>query len=152
MRATYTDAAKQELERFLGHQKDTIESMILEKKAIFGDDFIEITASDIKEAGDRIRPIYMYPSKYRNASQLIITKLYVAAGILMMIGAFFYDDIHQLLTGNKTQSLLFLMGAFMVILGGVFNYWLKLRRQRLEERLDMMLDDVFKKNLTDDHR
>ena len=52
MKVIYTESAKQALEAFKERQAKELEENICSRKYVFGDNTVEITASDIKEASE----------------------------------------------------------------------------------------------------
>lgn len=136
MKVIYTDAAQRELIEFQQRQKTLLEELISDRKLVYGDDVLEVTASDIKEAAHRIQPIR--PTVRRYQSSELLTRAYVVMGVAMMIGAFFYPQIQEILQKNKTQALIFFMGASFTAMGWLFGYWLKLRQRRFAEQLNKL--------------
>lgn len=127
----YTDAAKQELLSFHEKQQKLIEDLISEKKLVFGDEAVEITASDIKEASSFI---YAYkPSKKKVEISLLMARLYVFLGIALIAGAWLYPYIKEMLASNETQAGIFFAGVIMTILGFVAGILFKYRAQRIED-------------------
>lgn len=137
MKAIYTDAATRELESFQTRQKDMLESVIAERKLVLGDEVLEITASDIKSASELIQ-IYR-PSFRRAQSTELVTRVYIVTGILMMVGSFFYSKILEIYSSNRTQALIFLMGAVMAAIGWLFSFWMQTRRRRVIEEAQAYL-------------
>lgn len=133
MKVIYTDAASRELREFQSRQKTLIERLVSDRKVIFGDDVLEITASDIKDAEQRIQAIR--PSNRRYQSSLLVTRVYVVVGLGMMVGAFFYPQIQNIFEHNRVQALVFAMGGTIAAMGVVFGYVFRQRRQRFEEQL-----------------
>jgi ABC-type bacteriocin/lantibiotic exporter with double-glycine peptidase domain len=138
MKVVYTEAAEQELHRFHDQQKEMLEKLVAEKKVVFGDDVLEITASDIKEASRNIRPLRSNIVRYGNVQ--ILTRLYVLIGILMMLGAIYYREIEDFIYGNKTRGMLFLMGALLSMIGIAANYLYMLRKRRFLDAEQRMLE------------
>lgn len=138
MKVIYTEAAEQEMVSFHQQQKELIESLVAEKKVVFGDDVLEITASDIKEASRKIK--VFRPTSIRYSNVQVLTKVYVILGALMMIGAIFYPRIAELFLENRTQAMIFIMGAAMTLIGVLANYFYVLRRRRYLEVERLMLD------------
>ena len=136
MKVIYTEAAEQEMINFHQQQKEMLEKLVAEKKVVFGDDVLEITASDIKEASQNIRALR--PTNIRYSNVQIITKVYVALGVLMMVGAIYYPRIIEIFEENKTQGMLFLMGALMALIGLLANYFYVLRKRRYLEAERML--------------
>lgn len=136
MKVIYTDAAQQELAEFQKRQKKLLEDLISDQKLVLGDDALEITASDIKEAAHYIQAVR--PTARRYQSSELLTRAYVVIGVVMMVGAFFYPEIQDLFDKSKTQALIFLMGAGMTAIGWLFGYWLKLRQRRFAEQVNQI--------------
>ncbi len=134
MKVIYTDAAQRELVEFQQRQKAILEELVSDRKLVYGDDVLEVTASDIKEAAHRIQPIR--PTVRRYQSSELLMRAYIIMGIAMMIGSFFYPQIKEILEKNKTQALIFFMGASITAAGWLFGYWLNLRRRRFAEQID----------------
>lgn len=130
MKAIYTDAAKQALESFRDRQQRLLEDLVSERKLVLGDEILEITASDIKAASERIQ-IYR-PIQRRSQLTEIVTRAYIVIGISMMAGAFFYPQLIEIYYANKSQALLFLMGAFMAAVGWVYSFYVQSRLKRME--------------------
>ena len=55
MKTIFTTAAKEEINRFREHQERRLIELIREKKFIVGDEELEVTASDIKDAAGHFR-------------------------------------------------------------------------------------------------
>jgi len=134
MKAVYTDAAKRELEAFQTRQQEMLESLVAERKLVLGDDVLEITASDIKAASEMIQ-IYR-PAFRRTQSTELVTRAYIVIGIAMMVGSFFYPQLMEIYASNKTQALIFLMGATMAAMGWMFSYWVQTRHRRILEEAE----------------
>jgi hypothetical protein len=130
MKTVYTESAQRELEHFVLRQKKMLEDLVSEQKRVFGDDVLEITASDIRDIARQIRPVRSLARSYF-ASELL-TRVYIILGIAMMGGAFIYPDIKEMLARNQTQAFMFLVGAAMTVVGVMFGYWLRLRKRRFE--------------------
>lgn len=137
MKAIYTEAAQQELTAFQARQKGLLEELVAERKSVLGDDVLEITASDIKEASQRIRAYR--PTIRPFQSTELVTRAYIVIGVVMMIGSFFYPQIQTIFVENRTQALVFVMGAIMAAVGWLFNYWVTSRRGRFVEEAEKYL-------------
>jgi VIT1/CCC1 family predicted Fe2+/Mn2+ transporter len=134
MKAIYTDVAKSELEEFLVRQQEMLETVVAERKLVLGDDVLEITASDIKAASSLIqinRPVFR---RYRSTE--LVTRLYIAMGVAMMVGGIFYPRLEEIYDTNRTQALVFITGAAMATIGWFTSYWVNARRWRSVEDLD----------------
>lgn len=133
MKIIYTTAAHEQLAVFQARQKELLEEIISNRKSIYGDDVLEITASDIKEASGNFRAVSS--QKRRLYFTVLVTRLYVALGIVIMLGSLGYPLIIEALERNKMQVLVFLMGAFLASIGAALGYLMKFRQKQLEEDL-----------------
>jgi hypothetical protein len=124
------------MRKFHEQQKEVLEKLVEEKKFVFGDDVLEITASDIKEASRNIRAIR--PTSIRYSNVQLLTKVYVALGILMMVGAIYYPRISELFEENRSQAMLFMMGALIALIGLLANYFYLLRKRRYLQAAHML--------------
>jgi hypothetical protein len=129
MKIIYTAAAKPELDAFHFRQQASLESLVAKRKSVLGDDVLEITASDIKDAAKDIGVHQRHPEYFRRTR--LVTSLYIFAGISLMVGAFFYPRIVEILAENKTQALVFLMGTILTAIGAVFRIWTQGRERDL---------------------
>lgn len=128
MKIVYTNAAQGELNDFIAQQRRTLERLVAERKTVFGDDVLEITASDVKDAAYRIRPLQTSTKPYQLSR--LVTRVYVGLGLAMMVGAFFYTDIKAMLASGQPQVMLFFTGAAVTFVGWIFGYWLNMRQRR----------------------
>jgi len=132
MKVIYTEAAQQELRTFQENQKRLLEEMVAEKKFVYGDETLEITASDIKETAERIRP-YRPMTRTRFHTIRLAAQVYISLGLIMMLGSFFYPDLLRMFSENRSQAMIFGAGALTVLLGVVALYMYRLRLQRYDE-------------------
>ena len=145
MKAIYTDAAKLELEAFQARQQEMMEGLVAERKLVLGDEILEITASDIKAASERIQ-VYR-PTLLRTQSTELVTRAYIVIGIAMMVGSFFYPQLAEIYASNKTQALIFFMGAAMASVGWLFSYWIQARRRRMREEAEAYMAAISRQKL-----
>jgi hypothetical protein len=118
MKIVYTDAAKEELAKFRDAAQSHLEDVIAEKKFVYGDDTLEITASDIKQASSIFRapPLQRMFGRYVTPRIMAVAgPTYFVLGVLLIAGALLYPTIKALLATN---------GVYMPILivGGVFAF------------------------------
>jgi len=122
---TYTESGKNSLDKYLDEQKLLLEKFISDEKYVFGDDEIEITASDIK--------MYIDNSKYskrrteRRKSLLFIINTYIIFGIIITIGGLIYPVILEMLEDRPFQFIITIMGVFMSIFAIIYKIYLKNR-------------------------
>lgn len=140
MKATYTSAAKLELEAFQKRQRDLLEKIVIERKRVYGDEELEITASDIKSASENFH--VNKPRVKRNFLNEIVMRAYIVIGIAMMLSAIFHAQLIELYYSNKPQAVLFFTGAGMALTGWIFNQWISARRAQEAEIIKEHLDFI----------
>lgn len=126
----YTDTAKQRFEKFHLEINDEVERYFQERKFVPGDDFIEITASDIDEVAQRFR--ITRPIKTNIANKLIAI-LYTAFGIVLILIGLFYDDFKTIIEGDPKRLAFIAGGLFMTLIS-----WIYLHIIRLKERKELI--------------
>lgn len=148
MKFIYTESANIELDRFQKKQKSVLEELVSQKKYAFGDDEIEITASDIREASERIRPIRL--SSRRNTLPIeLLSKLYTLMGAVLVVAGVYWSDLMNLLYNNPTQFMLILLGLTVFFLGIMMQMYIKIRSQRTRlMEIEAIKDDELKKTET----
>lgn len=132
MKITYTESALIELERFQSHRKEELESLLKNRKYVFGDDAVEITASDIRDAEKYFKVETLSKSKLPLTNMLL--KTYMVAGIVMVGVGLFYPDLKQLVDRNPIQITLVLGGAMLSFTSFIGSYYFRMRNIR---RYDM---------------
>lgn len=131
MNIQYTEAALQELQTFQKRQQKLLEDLIAERKFVFGDETIEVTASDITEAAEFIRA---YRLQTRRASSLrLLSQLYVVLGATIALGGYFYPTFQNIFLENRVQAMAIVTGVLMMVLGAVSGYLYRSRIRRYEE-------------------
>jgi len=131
MKIIYTDSALNELERFQSQRKEELESFLKKKKYIFGDDVVEITASDIRET-DKYFKVIDY-SKSRLPFTHMLLKIYLIAGIAMVIVGLFYPFFIQLISSNPKQIVLVIGGLCLSFVSFFGSYYFRVRENRHAE-------------------
>lgn len=131
MKILYTDSALSELEKFTMHRKEDLESLIKRQKYVFGDETIEITASDIRDAEKS------FARSHKVERTLPLTKLllrmYAILGVASILAAIFYQDLMEIIYGNPLQRVLLLGGFVLTLFSVVGGYLLRLRQSRRDE-------------------
>ena len=125
----YTAPAREAIERAQEKYKDELESIIRERKYVPGEDFIEVTASDVERA---TRQVTVLSDRTRDHRELIL-RSYMILGVLTIGLGLFYEDIVFMLRNNPTQFMLIVAGITMVAVG-FFSRWHFRRRQRSTDR------------------
>jgi hypothetical protein len=139
MKFIYTEPALQELQMFQKRQQKILEELIAERKFVYGDDNIEVTASDIKEASIYIRAYRPRVSKYSKLR--LISQIYILLGILITSGAFFYPKFQTIFRENSVQAFALITGVFITFLGIIAAYIYRLRIRQYGERIISINND-----------
>jgi len=139
MKIVYTDTAREELARFEENNKNKLEQIIQKDKYVFGDETIEITASDIRQAEKRFniddRHYYKYPMSN------ILLKIYFIAGVLLTVFGMFYEKVMYIIKDNPQQLMFIVAGISLMLVSLLGSYFLK---YRMEQR--KRYEDKFKKD------
>src|SRR5688572_15048718 len=131
MKVIYTEAAQQELLEFQEKQKRLLEELIAEKKYVYGDEALEVTASDIKESSERIRAYRPVARRLQAVRRL--ARLYVVIGASAMIGAVNYPLLKAFFTENREVAMVFVAGAMTVLAGLMSYFFYRTKLQRYED-------------------
>lgn len=131
MKVVYTESAEKELERFKELQVEMLEDLVKEEKYLFGDDEVEITASDIREAKNSIR-ILRRPDlqNRRNQMMILMTRLYAVMGLLTILIGLYYPQFTEMLESNPKQASLILTGVITSVISSLFHFYLKAKIER----------------------
>lgn len=131
---TYTDSGAKRLNKLHEELHNKIEQDIRDSKYNIGEDFIEVTASDVDDIGNRFRLIR------RNKSSLIrpmVPFVTIALGIIISIYGIYYESIVQFIKEGNTFRILIVMYGFIMILMGIFYiFFLKIRKSREKASLE----------------
>jgi hypothetical protein len=133
MKIIYTPAAREEMNAFTTAAVNDLQEAIRAKKEVLGDEVLEITASDVKEAA------HGYGAKDRTARKLTVVQLgsnlYIIFGLAVAFYGVFYKEITIALRENSFQVGLVGSGVCFAILGVVMRtYFLSRLREREFER------------------
>lgn len=125
MKIVYTESALDELDRFQRQRKEDLESLLKNTKYVFGDDVLEITASDIREAEACFRVSSESPSILTFSSMML--KLYTVAGMILASVGVFYPQLMRMSSENPSQLMLILGGLLLSSVSFAMSYYLKVR-------------------------
>lgn len=141
MKFIYTEAALQELQAFQHRQQKLLEDLISDRKFVFGDETVEVTASDIREAAEHIRAYR--PRTARYPSYRLVSQVYIFLGFGITLGAIFYPTLENIFQENRVQAMALITGVIMIAIGVFAGYWSRLRARREEEleRMRSLLSD-----------
>lgn len=123
----YTESAKQRFDKFHLEINEEVERYFQEHKFVPGDDFIEITASDIDDLAQRFRisrPIRTNPIK------TLIPIVYTAMGLILTGLGLFYEQFKTILEGDPKRLVFIGSGLFMILLSWAYVYLIKSRERR----------------------
>jgi hypothetical protein len=127
MKISYTDSGKNELEQFKKRQIQLLEDIVSQKKYVFGDDLVEVTASDVRDAGDQIRPVPRIRSRSSVTAEFL-PKFYIAFGVLTTLGGIAWPYLREL--KDQPQFIFALSGVLMTFLGVLMQLYFRYRARR----------------------
>ncbi|MGC9458299.1 hypothetical protein [Vibrio genomosp. F10] len=130
MKVIYTESGSQALENYQSLRKRELEEFLQKEKYVFGDDFVEITATDIKNAEKEITYV---KSNRRTSLPLTATllKVYMFTGFVMVLVGVFYEQIMELIYGGATQQMVFILGGVVLsLVSGLAHYFIQKRDER----------------------
>jgi hypothetical protein len=122
----YTDSGKDAIDKYFEEQKKQLEKIISEEKYVLGDEFVEITASDIKSYNEQL--FQQKRKADRRKKSQVISIIYGLIGIIMSFLGLLYPIIIEMLEDNPIQFLVTTLGLLMTILGGCFYIITKKRK------------------------
>lgn len=130
MKVIYTETANIELDKFYKKQKKLLEKNIVEEKSIFGDEIIEVTSSDIKNAAENIIYINKKNNKVRVFERL--SKIYFLIGVVITSLSFLYPYFNYFIQ-SESQKIGVIFGASMILFSAIIRV-LFLDRRKLEKK------------------
>jgi hypothetical protein len=133
MKIIYTESGKNALESFKENKAKELEENIKQRKYVLGDDLIEITGADIKEAENEMGH-YKQFARRRSSSYKLVLQLYSVLGILLAFGGVFYQDVIYIFTTRPEQVAFIVSGIGISIACLVM-----LSRLRFKEQADQEL-------------
>ena len=131
-----TSSGEQRLESLNSEIKELVIENIKRAKYAPGDDFIEITASDIERVANRLKIIQ--PQKSQLRQLLLLT--YSILGALLAIVGFFYEQFVSVLTDNPTRLMFVLSGLLITFLSAVLSIYLKQKQKQENELLNAEIE------------
>jgi hypothetical protein len=136
MRLNYTANAEAELQLFYERQRTKLEQVVRDRKYVFGDEQIEITASDIREASRYIQPIASRRHLSRAMRQMI-TRVYLVTGLASILLGLSYRHLRSLLFDSDPIQLTLVIAGIALVLSSVFmQFFFKMREERLRDILE----------------
>lgn len=143
----YTESAKDRLSKFYLDVENQLEDYLRDRKFVPGDDFIEVTASDIDEAAYKFR--FVRPLKTN--TRKLIPVVYSIMGLIMTITGLYYEQIRILLEGNPVRLIFIISGITMLFIGWFYLYYLRIRDNKFEkERMMYEAEQRHRQKMKDD--
>jgi len=125
----YTDSANERLELLFYDLRKKINNHFLEKKYVFGDDQIEVTASDIEEVSKRIK---LFVPKRRSSVQLILI-IYSVLGVFIFFFGLFYGEIKNIIeSGGSFRFAIIISGILLTVFSVIYLYYRNMITSRQE--------------------
>ncbi|MEX1199501.1 MAG: hypothetical protein WEB02_01810 [Methylophaga sp.] len=141
MKIIYTDSAKSELSKFQDNRKRDLEEFLKNNKYIFGDETLEITASDIRDADKYF--LILNNKKNRSPFTELLLNFYLGVGIGMVMIGIFYQYFYEIVINNPLQLALILGGIFIIVITIVTSKYIKYK-QRIREDMTLRYMQVEK--------
>jgi hypothetical protein len=135
----YTESGKRRLDSLIERLSKDVESELIQRKRVPGDEEIEVTGSDVDEIARSIRITFLGAHHYRLVARDLIVKAYLGSGIVMLAAGLLYPYIRYW-RDDPIQAMLILTGLLMT----AASYSLKTlvdRRKDLEDVLSRVKDD-----------
>jgi hypothetical protein len=138
MKVIYTESARNELDRFYQEQRERLEEVVRKRKFVFGDDQLEITASDIKEAVQAftVRDRSSYSLRRLHFASVLL-RVYAVAGILLALGGIFYPYFVDLYRDNPPQFALVIAGVGTTLFSVLMMYVMRQRADRYRRMAEL---------------
>lgn len=134
MKVIYTDSANDELLEFNRRREKELIKLIRKNKYVFGDEVLEITASDIREAEEYFT-VKISDKSTKNLKLKLLLKLYLFIGVLMVTTGLFYNYLTEIVFQNSKQLVLVTGGVSLILL-----YIFGLSLIRFKEKIDSNRD------------
>ncbi|WP_392886860.1 hypothetical protein ACF6ZU_21735 [Pseudomonas migulae] len=132
MKIIYTESGKNALESFKESKAKELEENIKQKKYVLGDDLIEITGADIKEAQNEMGHDKQFARRGSSSYKLVL-QLYSVLGILLAFCGVFYQDVIYIFEERPQQLAFIVAGISTSIVGLVMLWRLKIKEQADQE-------------------
>ncbi len=117
----YTESAQATIERAQRKYKEKLESIIRDQKYVPGEDYVEITASDVERATNQVRFVSKRSVGYRE----LLLKLYMVLGIFAVVLGLFYEQIEFMRENHPEQFMLIIVGTSMIAVSMLLHWYFK---------------------------
>lgn len=141
----YTESATKKIEIVVEDFKKRIEIDIVNSKYYFGEDNIEITASDIEDSYKRVQIVKNTKKTTEVRKKIFLA--YFILGVFTLFFGLFYDQMQYLVETNPLRLILVLIGFVSGLVSGV-SYFLLQQREKENERKNKKINNIYNiKNL-----
>lgn len=131
IKINYTEAAKQKIDELNKKYIQDLEYFLKETKYVPGEDFIEVTASDINELAKYIKIIYPRTKVFEIRN--FVLKTYFVLGILTIFCGLFYSEIQNIILYRPIQAVITLTGVITTVVAFLILQSFKRKEVRMEE-------------------
>ena len=121
-KVSYTEAAERKMVEILDRHKRDLEQYVIRRKLVPGDEFVEVTASELEDAARHVSIRDPRSTQLRTT----IFRLYTFMGVVMTGAGLFYDRFRQM---DPFQLMLVVMGV-SVTLAGIYGSSILARREK----------------------
>ncbi|MEJ1381356.1 MAG: hypothetical protein RPT95_10380 [Candidatus Sedimenticola sp. (ex Thyasira tokunagai)] len=125
----YTEPALESVEKAQKKYKEELESIVRDQKYIPGEEFVEITASDIDRATRQVN----FFSKRKSDVRGLVLEVYMVLGIVTVVLGLFYEQIRFMMQNNPTQFMLVVAGATMIAVSAISRWYFNRRQKYLSK-------------------
>jgi hypothetical protein len=126
----YTKSAQSRLDKLQADIIRHLESELIDRKFIPGDEQVEITASDVEEISRAMLLSFADPYERRARSRNLLISVYMVVGVLMTVAGLFYQDFIRMVS-NPTQGILVLTGASITVAGFLLRLFYRSRSREV---------------------
>jgi hypothetical protein len=134
MKISYTESGEAAMSRFKDQQAKELERFIASRKFVFGDEVVEITANDVREAEHQHR--LSNTALKRSTRVRLMARTYLMGGMVMLVVGMFWDRIRMMIYDDPIALTLSVLGAMMSVAGAYLSTLWKLREDQEESADD----------------
>lgn len=135
----YTESGQARLENLSSDLQSRIEEELRMRRFVPGDDFIEVTGSDIDELRHSMRISFLSSRSRRLEITSLLMRLYLLLGVVLTLAGLAYPFLDAI-RENPTRFVLVTAGVMMVVLSAVMSYWIRMRQRRFDGELRLQRD------------
>lgn len=133
MKISYTESGRQALEQHQKAEAQRLEEEIARHKYVLGDEVLEITAVDIREAVERSRPPRYYMT-VRRINLRALLSAYVVVGVLATALGLFLDELMVLLQSSPQRFGLVVGGMLIAFFSSFALIRIRSREREILEK------------------